>query len=285
MFLTVAFLQYRRPVFGDNLLMGVIRPNGGMVMHKRLASLLVFAAMPIASASAADIATRAPPPAPVPYAAYNWTGFYVGGEIGGVWATSQLTVVTNFSPSAFPPGTVDNPIDQSGVIGGFYGGYNYQINQFVVGIDGDFTWASADGTGTDVSSVNGDIAHHQSFINWIATVTGRLGYAWDNWLLFAKGGGAWEEFHGSTVTVTPGGETASITQNTGTTRDGWTVGGGVEWGFGPHWSAKLEYDYVKFQTVTFDVQSTSFIQHESGVFQRSETSHLNMVKAGVSYRF
>ena len=174
----------------------------GDLMHKALISVAVLAAMPIATASAADIATRAPPPAPVPYAVYNWTGFYVGGEIGWAWSTSQLTVLSNFSPSAFPPGTVDNPLDESGVIGGFYGGYNYQINQFVVGIDGDFTWSSVDGTGTDVSHVNGDIAHHQGFINWIATVTGRLGYAWDNWLLFAKGGGAWEEFHGSTGTVT-----------------------------------------------------------------------------------
>jgi hypothetical protein len=55
----------------------------------------------------------------------------------------------------FPPGTVDKPIDYSGFLGGFYGGYNYQINQFVRCI------------------VNGDVAHHNDVINWIATATGR----------------------------------------------------------------------------------------------------------------
>jgi len=98
------------------------------------------------------MAVKAPSPAPPPYVP-NWTGFYVGGEFGAGWAKSQATVVTN-SGVGFPPGTVESQIDYFGGLGVIYGGYNYQINQFLIGIDGDYTWAAVHGTGTDVSLIN-----------------------------------------------------------------------------------------------------------------------------------
>ena len=158
-------------------------------------------------ALAADIVTRAPPPAPapVPYAGYNWNGFYVGGEIGGGWGSSTSTVVTNFG-TAFPPGTRETSIDYHGFLGGFYGGYNYQFNQFVIGVDADGTWASLTGSANQVSVINGDIATRNDTVNWVVTATGRLGWAWwSNWLFYAKGGWAWAEFSGNSQTVTPGG--------------------------------------------------------------------------------
>jgi outer membrane immunogenic protein len=237
-------------------------------------------------AFAADL-TKAPAPAPVPYAAYNWTGFYGGLEIGGGWATSQETVVTSFTSftPSFPPGTVLNSIDYSGVLGGIYGGYNYQINQFVVGIDGDYTWADLTGTGTDVAK-DGDIANHNDLIDWIATVTGRLGYAYDNLLFFAKGGWAWAGFSGSTNVVSgTTGAVLTIDQHGNDTHDGWTAGGGIEWAFSQHVSFKVEYDYVKFDTANFNVASDSISHSVSGIFARSETSSLNMVKGGIALRY
>jgi len=68
-------------------------------------------------------------------------------------------------------------------------------------------------------------------------------------LVFAKGGGPWAGFSATSVTNTPGGAFVARTTSSDT-RNGWTGGGG-EWGFAPHWSAKLEYDYVKFATANF----------------------------------
>lgn len=243
--------------------------------------LAALAAVPVTIAAAADMPLKAPP---VPYAAsYNWTGFYVGGEVGGDWVTSQGTVGTP-GPPAFPPGTVLNPIDYSGVLGGAYAGYNYQINQFVLGIDGDYTWADLTGTSKEVSIVNGNILDRSSSIKWISTVTGRLGYANNNWLFFAKGGWAWAgRFSTSGVEDTAAGVLVS-TQTVADTRNGGTVGAGVEWGFATHWSAKLEYDYVKFATSNATVMGVS----AAGVAELgpvSATSSMNMLKAGIAYRF
>jgi len=244
-------------------------------------SLSLLALMPVATASAADLPMKAPP---MPAAAvYNWTGFYVGGEFGGGWATEQVTVVTNNPGAAFPPGTVLNPVHDNGPLGGAYAGYNYQISQFVVGIDGDYTWANLTGHATDISVVNGDIASESNSIGWIATVTGRIGYAVNNVLLFAKGGGAWAGFSATSVTNTPGGAFVARTTSS-ETRNGWTVGGGVEWGFAPHWSAKLEYDYVKFATANFSINEINAAGVVSSPL-RSATSSLSMVKAGIAYRF
>jgi outer membrane immunogenic protein len=237
---------------------------------------------------AADIATKGPPPAPapVPYAGYNWNGFYVGGEIGGGWGSSTTTVVTNFGRS-FPPGSVLTPVDYNGFLGGFYGGYNYQFNQFVIGVDADGTWASLNGSATEVSGITGDIVNRNETVDWVVTATGRLGWAWANWLFFAKGGWAWAGFEGNSQARTPGGVAASRLINE-QTRQGWTAGGGIEWGVTEHVSFKLEYDYVKFNTANFNTTG-DFLTLNPPLFgvsvARSATSNLNMVKGGIAYRF
>ena len=254
-------------------------------MRKTLAWLAVLAAMPVGAASAADMALKAPPP--VPSVAYNWTGFYLGGELGGGWASQQSTVLTQTSPTtAFPPGFASNPVNMSGVLGGFYAGGNYQINQFLVGIDGDYTWADLTGTGSDLSPIpgNGDISYHNDKMDWVSTVTGRLGFVNNNWLFFAKGGGAWAGFSSSNHTNNAAG-TLLNTSTASETRNGWTVGGGLEYGLGAHWSAKVEYDYVKFDTATVTLTETNAATGAVGYPTRSVTSHLNMLKAGIAYQF
>jgi len=273
-------------VSNKSLRLGTIYVGGQAV--KTLISASVFATAIIigSTAYAADMAVKAPPPAPAPYAAYNWTGIYGGVEVGGGWATSTTTIVntfTSFTP-AFPAGS-SFTTDYSGFLGGLYGGYNYQINQFVVGVDGDYTWGTLNGSLTKVAT-DGDVANHTDHIDWIATATGRFGYAWDNWLLFAKGGWAWAGFDGNNQVIS-GTTGASLAYDYASeTRDGWTVGGGVEWGFSQHASFKLEYDYVGFETANFNVTSNHFVAPVvSGQFARSATSNLNMVKGGLDFRY
>ena len=251
-------------------------------------SLLVAAACAIVSAQAAfaaDMPTKAPAYAPVPM--YNWTGFYVGGQVGGAWASSTSTAVD--ATGAFLAGTVLNPVTPSGVLGGIYGGYNYQINQMVVGIDGDYSWVSlSGGSATDLSNTGvagGRTTTSSTNVKWLATVTGRLGYVINNnWLLFGKGGWAWSRWEGSSTTIHSDTLALSSTGSSSSNRNGWTLGTGVEWGFAAHWSAKLEYDYVHFNTASFNATDTSAV----GVVTtpaKSATSYMNIVKAGVAYRF
>jgi len=252
-------------------------------MRSRIIALLGAAALSVASAhmaAAADMPTKAPAYAPV--AMYNWTGFYIGGQIGGGWDSSQGTSID--ATGSFPAGYVDNKIDGNGFLGGGYAGFNYQINQFVIGIDGDYSWADLTGSGQDISPINGGTTTRHTKVKWIAAVTGRVGYAVNNWMFFGKGGWAWAGFDGDSSTFnTAGVNTANGTNSD--TRDGWTLGTGVEWGFMPHWSAKLEYDYVKFNTANFNTTSTNVATGVATSLARSATSDLSEVKLGVAYRF
>ena len=247
-------------------------------MRKIFGALLVFAALPVASGNAADMPLKAPP---VAAAVYNWTGFYLGGEVGGGWARSTIT---NVDPSGgFPAGFINNPMSTSGILGGGYAGYNYQFNNFVIGIDGYYDAANLTGSATDVSPTTGNISVKNERMKWDSAITGRLGIANNNWLFFMKGGWAWAGFSSIGVTTTAGGAAVGSGRSSDT-RNGGTVGVGVEYGFTPHWSAKLEYDYVKFQTSNFNSSNVSAAGAPSTP-AKTASSDLNELKAGVAYRF
>jgi outer membrane immunogenic protein len=251
----------------------------------RRLSIAVVAAISTAAsahvASAADLPVKAP--VAVPYS-YNWTGFYIGGQAGGGWFANQVTNGPNAADGTvnFPPGFVHNKVNGNGWLGGGYAGFNYQVSQFVIGIDGDYSWAHLTGSTSDVGPT-GFTDTSTEKVKWIATVTGRLGYAVNNWMFFGKAGGAWAGFSGNSSTF----NTVGVNTNNNSssdTRAGWTLGTGVEWGFAPHWSTKLEYDYVKFNTANYNNTDTTV----GGVVTtpgRSATSNLSMIKLGVAYRF
>jgi outer membrane immunogenic protein len=254
-------------------------------MNKEIIGIIAAIAALIGTpALAADMALPPPPP-PEPF--YNWTGFYLGGEGGVGWFSNKITNVTG-GPS-FPPGFVHNSDGSEGPFGGGYGGFNYQFNHFVVGIDGDFSGADLKGTAF-TTGPHGNIDRDTDRINWLATATGRVGYAFDNVLLFAKGGWAAASFNGTETNFTAALATAASGTNA-STRNGWTVGAGVEYGLTPHWSAKLEYDYLQLGTAAYNTTLTNTgvgggsPPGTISVFARSATSSLNLVKAGFAYRF
>lgn len=247
-------------------------------MRRSFVLAATFAIVSAQVAAAADMPTKAPAYAPLPY---NWTGFYVGGQVGAGWYSTQTTNIDG--NVNFPAGFVGNTINGSGLLGGGYAGFNYQINQFVIGIDGDYSFADLTGSGSDLGPT-GFTSNKNDKVKWIATLTGRLGYAVNNWMFFGKAGGAWAGFEGNSTTL----NTVGVIVSNGTnsqTRNGWTIGTGAEWGFARNWSAKLEYDYVKFNTSTFNATLTSVPGGVVTTFGRSATSNLSMVKLGVAYRF
>ncbi len=249
--------------------------------------------------------TPAPPPpafakAPVPIVKpVLWTGFYVGG-FGGV-ATRGKTDIT-FAPDfatantlAFPGSNSD--LQLAGVLGGGDLGYNYQMGKWVLGLEGDIAWTNTRGSkacGTFAAPLAApanalfNVTCHDE-LKWLATATGRIGYAWDRALYYVKAGGAWthEDF---SVTCNLGPINGAIAQQScfsptgllfnslsaSANRFGWTAGFGVEFALTDHWSAKAETDYLAFGNHDYILPDGTAV---------STKLHLWETKVGVNYRF
>jgi outer membrane immunogenic protein len=223
--------------------------------------LAIAAAQP---ASAADVARRPPPPAPapapVPVAVYNWTGFYIGAHGGYGWADKGWTDTTT------GPFSISHNAD--GFLAGGQIGFNYQINNIVFGIEGDLSWADITG-GTSSGRFGGET--FDTRIDWLGTLTGRVGFAFNNWLIYGKGGFAWANERLSYTAALP-----AFAGSSEETRTGWTVGAGIEYGFWNNWSAKLEYNYMDF--------GSRDVAYAPGIgFDVDQQVHA--VKLGLNYRF
>jgi outer membrane immunogenic protein len=206
------------------------------------------------AASAADLAARPYTKAPPPVAAvYNWTGFYVGGHVGGAWTNEEWVNTTNTTLFGdLGPGL---GIRQrgTGFIGGGHVGYNWQASNFVFGLEGSIDGLSNDhsvavatvfGAGDDVFSWRSE---------WMASVVGRAGVAFNNSLLYVKGGWAGVNNKLSVVdNVGPnfGSGSQTIWHN------GWTVGAGWEYGLTQNWIIGVEYNYAQFETKRYQLNNT-----------------------------
>ena len=223
--------------------------------------LLSVAAIAVASATGGAIAAdlsrpiAVPPPIPV----YSWTGFYIGGNLGGAWASGTLN-------DSFTGGSVS--ASKSGFVGGGQLGYNYQFGNFVLGAEWLF-----DGTSLDASGSAGRFAATAN-TNWVSTLTARFGWAFNNWLWYGKAGGAWVNNEVTVSNVLTGGQVTASNTNTG-----WTVGTGIEYAFAPNWTARLEYDHLGLNDWTLN--STVF----NAADQLTVHRQINMVTVGLNYKF
>jgi len=272
----------------------------------------VALALSAGSAMAADLPSRkeAPiyiPPPPPPM----WTGFYAGLNIGGGWGDNGGS--TGYSayydpkfaigaqPTAFsffplPPGF--KPVGPAnlfllpngnslgtagGVVGGAQVGYNYQFNQFVIGVETDFQGSSISGgvnnnaqslitspyyntraAGSEFLAPIGALAGANTSLEWFGTVRGRVGYLFlPTLLIYGTGGFAYGQVD------------AFGFSNTAT---GWTAGGGVEWMFAPNWSAKAEYLYVA-------LSNNNWNGGGGFNFGNAYNPQFNIVRAGINYHF
>ena len=228
-------------------------------------------------APAADL-SRPPPPAPV-YAPppFSWTGFYLGGNLGGAWTQSNVT-------DAFTGATFSGT--SNGVfVGGGQLGFNYQVSNLVFGVEGNFDWAANSGNNGTGVVIAGPLGLGHSFAasvndGWITTLTGRLGVAWDRVLLYGKGGGAWVGNSGFTVTDLTSG--SSLTGTNSNSTSGWTAGVGLEWAFANNWTTRVEYDYVGLGNRTFVVPATSPVL-AGDTFTANR--NIQMVTVGLNYLF
>ncbi|MBV9565828.1 MAG: porin family protein [Bradyrhizobium sp.] len=210
-------------------------------------------------ALAADLPPRPYAKAPVytpPAVVYNWTGFYIGGHVGGVFTDGNNNLMGN----------------DARFMGGVQGGFDYQFSSnFVGGIEAQYSWMNSNNTG--VLFPGGTLVTGRN--DQLGSVTGRVGYTWGPGLLYAKGGYAWRD--NPNIGVSVAGTPAPFT-TTGAQQSGWTVGAGLEYMFAPSWSAKAEYQYYNFGTTTFTGGPAEIVGSR---FRDDEHS----VKVGVNYRF
>jgi opacity protein-like surface antigen len=225
----------------------------------------------------------------------SWTGFYIGGFAGVDYGTTDMRFANNDG----------NKVWAAGGIGGGQAGYNYQVNKWVFGIEGDLGAANIKGSrtcgfGNGLNAANAQVlgVFTPAYFactdraDWVATATARVGYAYERTLLYVKGGAAFtnDRVNGGCIVnpaqnvVVAGANPLCFDQsgassngfNTSSNRTGWTLGYGTEFDLGQNWSAKAEYDYIDFGRKTLLISDGTLM---------SDHPTTSQVKIGVNYRF
>jgi outer membrane immunogenic protein len=233
------------------------------------------------SAMAADLSRPPPEPykaPPMMVPVFTWTGFYIGGNLGGAWAHTDVTD-TLFGLN-FSNGNSNNGVF---IAGGQVGG-NYQFGNFVVGLEGTFDWAAKNNSNTTGITVpGGNIIQVTSNNTWVSTLAARFGVAFDRVLVYGKGGGAWIGNNGFTVTnVTTG---VSFTGSNSNTTTGWVAGAGIEWGFATNWTLKAEYDFIGLSSRSFTIPAGSAFPFGPGDTFTTGSNNIQMATVGVNFLF
>lgn len=194
----------------------------------------------VTAASAADLPARsyAKIPAAAPVMTYNWTGCYVGGNVGGGWANTRQ----EFALAPFT-GILFSDSRGSDVIGGAQIGCDYQFDRFVIGAQGQFDFGRINSSQVEPLFPT---FTSTARTNYIFTATARVGYlVTPSLLAYVKGGGAWAQTYLSSIGSVP---FTFLSESVTSNRSGWTAGVGTEWMFSPGWSVFAEYNYMDFGT-------------------------------------
>jgi outer membrane immunogenic protein len=181
------------------------------------------------AANAADLPPRpAVPYIPAAVPVFSWTGFYIGGNLGGAWSRGNVV------DSAFGVNFTNG--NQASFVGGGQIGGNYQIGSFVIGAEAVFDWFANNnnsGNGTTVPAgpvfPAGAVLRASANDRWETTLAARFGYAWDRTLFYGKAGGGW--VGADNFAVTNVGTGASLAVTNGNSNVGWLLGAGFEYDF------------------------------------------------------
>ena len=245
------------------------------------------------SAMAADLPRKAPvytPPPPI----FSWTGFYIGGNVG--WGSlrdnGETFCINPFGvlngPGCSAQTATGDQIRGDGFIGGVQAGYNWQINNWVLGVEADFQGADIKGSVAAPISLVGPvpglvvaIENANEKLEWFGTVRGRLGIVFDRVLIYGTGGFAYGHVKVDQNSVpVPGPGPFLFPSSASVTKTGWTAGGGVEWAFSGKWSAKIEGLYYDLGSITSAGSAVNGFMVGKNFDVRG-----GIARVGVNYRF
>jgi outer membrane immunogenic protein len=259
-------------------------------MRRVYRAVLLGLGLSVAAQAAVQVAAQAAP------AAYNWTGFYIGGNVGAGWGTARTDTTLNgfntFVPVTFAHS--DSPRFY-GVIGGLQAGYNWQAApNWVYGLEADWqgsaakaNQSSSDPYGFFPPLAGTAVANFDAQISWFGTARGRIGYAWDRLLVYATGGLAYGgvKLTGSSmdsgIVIFGGPFSGTAPIGASKVKAGWTLGAGIEGALAGRWTWKAEYLYVDLGSLDFSSPGPFAGETVSG-HARFTT---NIVRGGINYRF
>jgi outer membrane immunogenic protein len=242
-------------------------------MKKFLLGTVGLIALGMVPASAADLAprpyTKAPPMvAPV----YDWSGFYIGAN--GGWGNQHSCFNAVDAAGAFLG--AEGCHNGSGGVAGGQIGYRWEVNQWVFGLEAQGDWADLRGSNASLL-FPGFI--NRSQMDAFGLFTGQVGYAWNNVLLYVKGGAAVTDDRRDIIFAATNTLAGTSSNNT---EWGGTVGVGLEYGFAPNWSVAVEYDHIFMS----DHNTTFFVPGTPFVFGGDRISgDVDLVMARVNYHF
>lgn len=202
-------------------------------------------------------------------APYIWTGFYIGAQGGWAWGEAD----SDFDNDA-PGVSLDG---DSHVIGGHLG-YNFQSGNWVFGIEGDIENTDLDSS-DDSGAIIGFDSHASFSIDWLASIRGRLGYAFDRSLIYVTGGAAFTDidFEGGPVGGPINSNSESVT--------GWTIGAGWEYALGRgltgsnELTARIEYRFISFEDASGDL-APDFPDVDQDI-----DLDIHAIRVGLTYKF
>jgi len=215
-------------------------------------------------------------------AVYDWSGFYVGGNVG------LGLMLDEYTQQSANIGALGNKISLNpyGLVGGAQFGFNYEIRPWVFGVEGTFSSSNISGSGNSPTFTQGAL-RSTAASHWYATAAARFGYAADTLLFYGKFGAAWMRAD-YTQDLIPTSVVFS-TQTISDTRLGYTAGAGIEYGMTENLTARFEYDYLDFGTRNYNYQLTTSLPGLTPgpvvPMPVSERADTHMFTVGINYRF
>ncbi|MBI5129936.1 MAG: porin family protein [Rhodopseudomonas palustris] len=221
----------------------------------------------LGGAQAADLGARSVYKAPPPVAvATSWAGPYLGLQAGYLSGRRE---------TSFPATGEFHFVDPEGFAGGLVGGFNWQWGRVVAGLEADISYVDARQT-IDTGLANPSATQLQSKLDWNGHVRGRLGYAFDNALIFMAGGLAMAGVHDTAFDNLNG-----VSASWSGTRTGWSLGGGVDWRVARAVTVRLEYLYDNYGTTTLGAQTVGAVNFG----ERDAKLDAHTVRAGLNLHF
>jgi opacity protein-like surface antigen len=252
---------------------------------KRLyfASIVVSAPAAILPASAADMSAFRP--AAMASSTFNWSGPYLGGNLGGARARTDVT-------QSDALGDIEqSTLSSSGIAGGGQAGYNWVLpSGWLVGFEADVMGGdlNASATAASAPAFGPEVVGWKDTVSDFGTARGRLGLAWNNWLFYGTVGYAWAEEKTSRTQLVEGGLTPVAgfgSQNNRPIRSGWAAGGGAEWGIMRNWAARVEYLHLDMGSQSYNFNTTNSPGNPVVQFVTRGRLTIDMVRGGVDFLF
>jgi outer membrane immunogenic protein len=255
---------------------------------KNLVLAVSALALSAVSASAADMAVKAPPIAVAIF--YNWSGLYAGVNGGWAWGDPTGSLDNFTAPFAIPVTTGALPqnlgANHEGGFGGGQVGYNWQRSSWIFGIETDIQGADVGKTNLiafpGVGGFVPTLTTARDHLDWFGTFRGRVGVAANNVLFYGTGGLAYGGTSSSVSDVGTPPTTGNFAGSNSDTRFGWAAGAGIEWGFAPNWTVKGEYLHIDLGSSNVTMADPQF----PTTFATYRFHHeLDTVRVGVNYKF